>query len=366
MGMYANYPIALAPGMGLNAFFTYTVVLEMGYTWQVALGGVFISGIVFVILSVLRIREWIINSIPQALRYGIAAGIGLFLAFIALKSAGIVVDNPATLVDMGDLSAFPPLMAALGLFLIVAMASRQINGAVLYSILIITGLGILFGDIEYNGLMSTPPDVAATFMQLDIAGATEVGMISVIFAFLFVDLFDTSGTLIAVAQKGNLLDEKGNLPRLNKALLADSSATIAGSMLGTSTTTSYVESASGVSAGGRTGLTAVTVGCLFLLAILFSPLAGMVPAYATAGPLFFVAVLMMSSLVHIKWDDLLDAVPATLICITMPLTFSIAHGIAFGFISYAAVRIFAGKFDQLSASVLVLAALFVLKFVYFA
>ena len=366
MGMYANYPIALAPGMGLNAFFTYTVVLEMGYTWQVALGGVFISGIVFVILSVLRIREWIINSIPQALRYGIAAGIGLFLAFIALKSAGIVVDNPATLVDMGDLSAFPPLMAALGLFLIVAMASRQINGAVLYSILIITGLGILFGDIEYNGLMSTPPDVAATFMQLDIAGATEVGMISVIFAFLFVDLFDTSGTLIAVAQKGNLLDEKGNLPRLNKALLADSSATIAGSMLGTSTTTSYVESASGVSAGGRTGLTAVTVGCLFLLAILFSPLAGMVPAYATAGPLFFVAVLMMSSLVHIKWDDLLDAVPATLICITMPLTFSIAHGIAFGFISYAAVRIFAGKFDQLSASVLVLAALFVVKFIYFA
>lgn len=366
MGMYANYPIALAPGMGLNAFFTYTVVLEMGYTWQVALGGVFISGIVFVILSVLRIREWIINSIPQALRYGIAAGIGLFLAFIALKSAGIVVDNPATLVDMGDLSAFPPLMAALGLFLIVAMASRQINGAVLYSILIITGLGILFGDIEYNGLMSTPPDVAPTFMQLDIAGATEVGMISVIFAFLFVDLFDTSGTLIAVAQKGNLLDEEGNLPRLNKALLADSSATIAGSMLGTSTTTSYVESASGVSAGGRTGLTAVTVGCLFLLAILFSPLAGMVPAYATAGPLFFVAVLMMSSLVHIKWDDLLDAVPATLICITMPLTFSIAHGIAFGFISYAAVRIFAGKFDQLSASVLVLAALFVVKFIYFA
>ena len=366
MGMYANYPIALAPGMGLNAFFTYTVVLEMGYTWQVALGGVFISGIVFVILSVLRIREWIINSIPQALRYGIAAGIGLFLAFIALKSAGIVVDNPATLVDMGDLSAFPPLMAALGLFLIVAMASRQINGAVLYSILIITGLGILFGDIEYNGLMSPPPDVAATFMQLDIAGATEVGMISVIFAFLFVDLFDTSGTLIAVAQKGNLLDEKGNLPRLNKALLADSAATIAGSMLGTSTTTSYVESASGVSAGGRTGLTAVTVGCLFLLAILFSPLAGMVPAYATAGPLFFVAVLMMSSLVHIKWDDLLDAVPATLICITMPLTFSIAHGIAFGFISYAAVRIFAGKFDQLSASVLVLAALFVVKFIYFA
>lgn len=365
MGFLANYPIALAPGMGLNAFFTYTVVLEMGYSWQAALGGVFISGIVFVILSIFKIREWIINSIPQALRFGIAAGIGLFLALIALKSAGIVVDNPATLVSLGDLTALPPLMAALGLFLIVAMTSRNINGAVMYSILIITGLGILFGDIAFQGLVSTPPDVSATFMQLDIAAATEIGMISVIFAFLFVDLFDTSGTLIAVAQKGNLLNKDGSLPRLNKALLADSSATIAGSMLGTSTTTSYVESASGVSAGGRTGLTAVVVGLLFLLALFFSPLAGMVPAYATAGPLFFVAVLMLSSLAHIDWNDLLDAVPAALVCIIMPLTFSIAHGIAFGFIAYAAVRIFAGKFNQLSASVLVLAALFVLKFIYF-
>ncbi|WP_448212111.1 NCS2 family permease [Colwellia sp. MEBiC06753] len=365
MGFIANYPIALAPGMGLNAFFTYTVVLEMGYSWQVALGGVCISGIVFVILSLMRIREWLINSIPQALRSGIAAGIGLFLAFIALKSAGIVVDNPATFVDLGDITTLPPIMAALGLFLIVAMVIRGYNGAVMYAILIITGIGILIGDIEYHGLISTPPDITPTFMQLDLAGATEIGMISVIFAFLFVDLFDTSGTLIAVAQKGNLLDKDGNLPRLDKALLADSTATIAGSMLGTSTTTSYVESAAGVSAGGRTGLTAVVVGVLFLLALLFSPLAGMVPAYATAGPLFFVAVLMLSSLAHIEWDDLLDAVPATLICITMPLTFSIADGIAFGFISYAAVRIFSGKFKELSPSVLILAALFVIKFVYF-
>lgn len=364
MGFVANYPIALAPGMGLNAFFTYTVVLELNYSWQVALGGVFISGIVFIILSIFRVREWIINSIPEALRYGIAAGIGMFLAFIGLKNAGIVVDNPNTLVDLGEITALPAMLAAIGLFTIVALTTHKINGAVLISILFITLLGFIVGDVEYAGIIAAPPSVAPTFMQLDILGATEVGMISVIFAFLFVDLFDTSGTLVAVAQKGELLDKQGKLPRLGKALLADSTATVAGSMLGTSTTTSYVESAAGVAAGGRTGLTAVFVGCLFLLALFFAPLAGMVPAYATSGPLFFVAVLMMSSLRHIHWDDLLEAVPATLICIVMPLTFSIAHGIAFGFIAYAAVRIFSGRFNQLSVSVTILAALFVIKYIY--
>lgn len=365
MGFLANYPIALAPGMGLNAFFTYTVVLEMGYTWQVALGGVFISGIIFIILSLFKVREWIINSIPHALRMGIAAGIGLFLAFIGLKNAGIVVDNPATLVNLGDITALSPILSALGLFLIVALTTRKINGAVMISILIITFIGFLLGDIEYHGLVSMPPDIAPTFMQLDIIGATEIGMISVIFAFLFVDLFDTTGTLVAVAQKGDLLAKDNSFPRLGKALMADSTATVAGSMLGTSTTTSYVESVAGVSAGGRTGLTAVVVGVLFILATFFAPLAGIVPAYATAGPLFFVAVLMLSSLKNIEWDNLLDAVPATLICITMPLTFSIAHGIALGFISYAAVRIFSGKFNQLSISVSVIALLFVIKFIYF-
>lgn len=365
MGFIANYPIALAPGMGLNAFFTYTVVLEMGYSWQIALGGVFISGVIFVVLSIFKIREWIINSIPQALRYGIAAGIGLFLALIGLKNAGMVVDNPATLVSLGDITAAEPLLAALGLLLIVAMVVRGVNGAVMYSILAITGLSLLLGKVEFNGIFSLPPEVAPTLMQLDIVGALDITMVSVIFAFLFVDLFDTSGTLVAVAEKGNLLNKDGSLPRLNKALLADSSATIAGSMLGTSTTTSYVESAAGVSAGGRTGLTAVVVGCLFLLALFFSPLAAMVPAYATAAPLFFVAVLMLSSLAKIDWQDLLDAVPAALICITMPLTFSIAHGIAFGFISYAAVRLCSGKHKELSMSVLFLAALFIVKFAYF-
>lgn len=366
MGFLANYPIALAPGMGLNAFFTYTVVLDMGYTWQVALGGVFFSGIIFIFLSLLNIREWIINSIPQSLRFGIAAGIGLFLAFIALKNAGIVVDSPATLLTLGDITSMPAIFAAVGLFLIVGLANRGVNGAVMISILVITLLGIIFGEVQYQGLVSMPPSVAPTLMQLDITGALEVGMLSVIFAFLFVDLFDTSGTLIAVAQRGNLLDKHGNFPRLGKALLADSTATVAGSVLGTSTTTSYVESTAGVSAGGRTGLTAVTVGLLFILALLFSPLAAMVPAYATAGPLFYVAVLMLAGLVNVKWDDLSEAVPVTIICITMPLTFSIANGIAFGFISYVAVRAFSGQFNKIDISVLCLAILFLIKFAFFA
>ena len=365
MGFIANYPIALAPGMGLNAFFTYTVVLDMGYSWQVALGGVFISGIVFILLSLFSIREWIINSIPHALRSGIAAGIGLFLALIALKNAGIVVDSPATLVTLGDITAIEPILAAIGLFVIVGLASKGINGSVMLSIIIITLLALLLGKVEYQGIVSIPPSVMPTFMQLDIAGALEVGMLSVIFAFLFVDLFDTSGTLIAVAQRGKLLAKDGSFPRLGKALLADSTATVAGSMLGTSTTTSYVESTAGVAAGGRTGLTAVVVGSLFLLAILFSPLAAMVPAYATAGPLFYVAVLMMSGLVNIDWDDLLDAVPVAIICITMPLTFSIAHGIAFGFISYVAVRLFSGKVKTLNISVVILALLFIGKFAFY-
>ena len=366
MGFLANYPIALAPGMGLNAFFTYTVVLEMGYSWQVALGGVFISGVVFLILSLVNIREWIVNSIPHSLRFGIAAGIGLFLAFIALKNAGIVADSPATLVTLGSVTTLEPILAILGLFLIVGLANRGVNGAVMISILVITLIGILAGNISYTGMVSMPPPVAPTFLQLDISGALEVGMLSVIFAFLFVDLFDTSGTLIAVAQRGNLLDKNGTLPRLGKALLADSGATVAGSMLGTSTTTSYVESTAGVSAGGRTGLTAVVVGILFLCALFFSPLAAMVPAYATAGPLFFVAVLMVAGLTHVDWTDLSEAVPVTVTLVTMPLTFSIAQGIAFGFISYAAVRIFSGRFNELNLSVTFLALLFIAKFAFFS
>ncbi|WP_297897403.1 NCS2 family permease [Shewanella sp.] len=364
MGLMANYPIALAPGMGLNAFFTYTVVGEMGYSWETALGAVFLSGICFLILSLVRIREWIVNSIPMSLRLGIAAGIGLFLALIGLKSAGIVVASPATLVTMGDITAFPAVMAVLGFFLIIAMVQRGMKSAVILSILIITGLGLVFGDVQYNGIVSMPPSVAPTFMKMDLSQVFEVTMLSVVFAFLFVDLFDTSGTLVAVAQRGGFLDDKGRLPRLNRALTADSLATIAGAAFGTSTTTSYIESTSGVSAGGRTGLTAVVVGLLFIAALFLSPLAGMIPAYATAGTLFYVAILMMSGLVHVEWEDLTEAAPVVVVCILMPLTFSIATGIAFGIISYAAIKLMTGRFSDLNLGIIVLAALFVAKFIY--
>ncbi|MEE1979288.1 NCS2 family permease [Shewanella xiamenensis] len=364
MGLMANYPIALAPGMGLNAFFTYTVVGEMGYSWETALGAVFLSGICFLILSLVRIREWIVNSIPMSLRIGIAAGIGLFLALIGLKSAGIVVASPATLVTMGDITAFPAVMAVLGFFLIIAMVQRGMKSAVILSILIITGLGLVFGDVHYNGIVSMPPSIAPTFMAMDLSQVFEVTMLSVVFAFLFVDLFDTSGTLVAVAQRGGFLDEKGRLPRLNRALTADSLATIAGAALGTSTTTSYIESTAGVSAGGRTGLTAVVVGLLFILALFLSPLAGMIPAYATAGTLFYVAILMMSGLVHVEWEDLTEAAPVVVVCILMPLTFSIATGIALGIISYTAIKLLTGRFSDLNIGVLVLAAMFIAKFIY--
>lgn len=364
MGFYANYPVALAPGMGLNAFFTYAVVLDMGYTWEVALGAVFLSGCCFLFLSLFKIREWIINSIPLPMRKGIAAGIGLFLALIALKNAGIVVDNPATLVSLGDMTALPAILASLGFFLVIALMHYKVKGGVMLAILIITALGLIFGDVQYAGIISMPPSVAPTFLQMDIAGAFNVGMISIVFAFLFVDLFDTSGTLIAVADKAKLLDKQGNLPRLNRALLADSGASIAGSMMGTSTTTSFIESISGVAAGGRTGLTAVVVGLLFLASLFFAPLAGMVPAYATAGALLYVAVLMVSGLQSINWDDITEAAPVVIVALMMPLTFSIANGIALGFITYAAIKVLSGKAKELSASVWFLAALFLLKLIF--
>jgi adenine/guanine/hypoxanthine permease len=364
MGFLANYPIALAPGMGLNAFFTYTVVGEMGYSWETALGAVFMSGVCFLVLSLAKIREWIVNSIPMSLRFGIAAGIGLFLALIGLKSAGIVVASPATLVTMGDITSFPALMSCLGFFLIIAMVHRGLKAAVIFSVMAITVLGLIFGDVSYQGLVAMPPSVMPTLMKMDLSSVLELSMLSVIFAFLFVDLFDTSGTLVAVAQRGGLLDEKGRLPRVKRALTADSLATIAGATLGTSTTTSYIESTAGVSAGGRTGLTAVVVGLLFLAALFISPLAGMVPTYATAGVLFYVAILMMSGLVHVDWDDLTEAAPVVVVCLLMPLTFSIANAIGFGFISYVAIKSMTGKFSDLNWGILFVAALFVAKFIY--
>lgn len=366
MGLIANYPIALAPGMGLNAFFTYTVVGQMGYTWQVALGAVFLSGVIFLFLSLFKIREWVINSIPMPLRLSITAGIGLFLGLIALQKAGIVVSNPDTMVGLGDLSKHGPILAALGFFMIVALSYRKVTGAVLISIFVITAIAVTLGDTQYHGVFSLPPSIMPTIMELDIKGALDIGLVSVIFAFLFVDLFDTSGTLIGVTQKGGLLDKDGNMPRLGRALLADSTATMAGAVLGTSTTTSYVESTAGITVGGRTGLTACIVGLLFLLCLFISPLAQMIPIYATAPALFFVAVLMTSGLAQIDWEDLTVAAPVVTATLSMPLTFSIANGIAFGFISWTAIKLISGRWRDLSLAMWVLSLLFVIKLGFFA
>ncbi len=365
MGLWANYPIALAPGMGLNAFFSYTVVGSMGYSWEVALGAVFLSGLMFFLLSIFRIREWIINSIPMALRSAIAAGIGLFLALIALKNAGIVIDHPETLVAMGDLTQPGALLAAGGFAVIVALAYRKVTGAVMIGILLVTAISLLTGLSQADGVVSAPPSLTPTFMQLDIKGALEVGMLSIIFAFLFVDLFDTSGTLIGVAQRANLVDKDGKMPRLGRALMADSTATMAGAALGTSTTTSYIESAAGTAAGGRTGLTACVVALLFLLSLFFSPLAGAVPAFATAPALLFVAVLMTGGLVQVDWDDLTEAAPVVITAVMMPLTFSIANGIAAGFIVWTAIKLLSGRWRDLNLSLYILAGLFIIKLALF-
>lgn len=365
MGFYANWPVGLAPGIGLTAFFAYTVVGEMGYSWQVALGAVFISGVVFLLLSIFRVRQWIIDSIPMSLRQALAAGVGLFLAIIALKSAGIVTASPATLVTLGDLTSSDAALAALSFFLIAALAHRRMLGAVMIGILVVTGIALLMGKVQFAGVLSAPPAMAPTFLQLDIAGAFNVGMISVIFAFLFVDLFDTAGTLLSAAERAKLLDEKGQLPGMGKALMADSSASAVGSLIGASTTTTYVESTAGIAAGGRTGLTAVVCAALFLLAMFFSPLVGMVPACATAGALMYVAVLMTSGLSAIDWDDITEAAPAVIAAVMMPLSFSIANGIALGFIAYAAIKALSGRGREVSISVYALAALFTAKFMFF-
>ncbi|MGM0521093.1 MAG: NCS2 family permease [Pseudomonadota bacterium] len=364
MGIWANYPIAQAPGMGLNAFFTYGVVLGMGYAWEAALGAVFLSGFCFFLLSIFKIREWIINSIPLSLRLGIAAGIGLFLAMVALKNAGIVVSNPATYVALGDLSEPAAIYALVGFFVITALSYLKVTGAVMIGILGVTLVAIVLGHNEYGGLMSMPPSIAPTLMQMDVMAALDVAMLSVIFAFLFVDLFDTSGTLVGVAQRGKLLDKDGKLPRVGRAMMADSTASMAGAALGTSTTTSYIESTAGIAAGGRTGLTAVVVGVLFLLSLFFAPLAGSIPAYATAGALLYVAVLMAGSLAHADWDDSTEAAPVLIAALAMPLTFSIAEGIALGFISYVAIKTLSGRFKDLNIAVVLLALLFVAKFLF--
>ncbi|MTH63837.1 NCS2 family permease [Paracoccus shanxieyensis] len=367
MALWANWPIGMAPGMGLNAFFAFTVVGALGFTWQQALGAVFISGIIFLILSVTGIRRWLIAGIPSSMRSAIAAGIGMFLGLIALKNAGIVVDNPATLVGLGDVTQTGALLAILGFFTIAALDALKVRGSILIGILLVTVISIVIGASAFGGVMSMPPSIAPTFMQLDIAGALTVGIFHVILVMVLVEVFDATGTLIGVAKRAGLLTEgpahqnKG----LSRALMADSTAIVAGSMLGTSSTTAYVESASGVQAGGRTGLTALVVAVLFLLAMFFAPLAGSVPAYATAPALLYVACLMVREFEDIAWSDVTESAPAVLTALMMPFTYSIANGLAFGFVSYALIKLATGRAREVHPATWVVAALFVIRFAFF-
>ncbi|BDT59290.1 MAG: NCS2 family permease [Janthinobacterium lividum] len=362
MGLYANYPIAMAPGMGLNAYFAYAVVLGMGIPWPAALGAVFMSGCLFILVSLLGLRGMIVNGIPKSMRVAITVGLGMFLALIALKNAGIVVASPATLVKAGDLHKPEAIMAIVGFFAIVALDRLRVKGAILIGIVLVTVLSFFFGGNTYNGIFSAPPSIEPTLFKLDIMGALSVGIMNVVLVFFLVELFDATGTLMGVARRAGLLVE-GKMDRLNKALLADSGAIVAGSVLGTSSTTAYLESASGVQAGGRTGLTALTVAVLFLACLFIAPLAGVVPAYATAPALLFVACLMLSDLGEVEWGDSTESIPAAVTALVMPFTFSIAEGIAFGFISYAVLKLLTGRAREVAPVVWVIAALFTFKIV---
>lgn len=363
MGMYANYPIAMAPGMGLNAYFAYAVVNGMGFTWQAALGAVFISGCLFLLVSVFRIREMIVNGIPHSIRVAITAGIGLFLGIVSLRGAGLIVGNPATLVTLGNVHQPSVILAVIGFFVIVALDHLRVKGAILIGILSVTAASFFFAGNTFHGVVSMPPSLAPTLMQLDIMGALSVGILNVVLVFFLVELFDATGTLMGVANRAGLL-KQGKMDRLNKALLADSTAIMAGSLLGTSSTTAYIESASGVQAGGRTGLTALTVAALFLLCLFFSPLAGVVPAYATAPALLYVSCLMLRELVDLNWEDTTEAVPAVLTALMMPFTYSIANGVAFGFITYAGLKLFTGRMREVPVIVWIISAVFLFRFFY--
>ena len=360
MGLVANYPIALAPGMGLNAYFTYAVVKGMGISWQVALGAVFVSGIVFIILSLFKVREAIVNSLPNSLKYSIGGGIGLFLALVALKSAEVVVSNPNTLVSLGDIHSPQVLLTIVGFCFIVTLEHFRIRGGIIIGILVITAIASVAGLNEFKGIFAPVPSLAPTFLQLDFHDLFSMSLVSVIFVFFFVDLFDSTGVLIGVAGRAGLLVD-GKLPRVKKALLADSTAIVVGAGLGTSSTTAYVESAAGAAAGGRTGLTAVVVGLLMLASLWFSKLAASVPAYATAPALLYVGVLMMRSMTEIDWKDVSEAAPAFFTLIFMPFAYSIADGIAMGFISYALIKLFCGRVKEVSYMVWIIAVLWAFK-----
>ena len=365
MALLANYPLALAPGMGINAYFAYGVVKGLHFSWQAALGAVFLSGLLFLLLSLTRLRAWLVDAIPRSQKMAISAGIGLFLGIIALKEAGIVVASKETLVTLGDLKAAPALLASAGFLAMVALDRRTVPGAIMLAVLATAGAGILLGVSPFFGIAAAPPSLAPTFLQLDLRAAWDAGLATIVFVFLFVDLFDNTGTLIGVAHRAGLLDQDGRLPRAGRAFAAAALAAMGGALLGTSTVTSYIESAAGVKAGGCTGLTAITVAALFLLTLFLAPLAQSVPAYATAPALMFVACLMARGLAELDWDDPTEYAPAVVTALSMPLTFSIANGIALGFICYAAVKLLSGRFAEASPSMLVLAVLFVVKYALF-
>ena len=364
MGFFANWPIGLAPGMGLNAFFTYTVVGEMGYSWEVALGAVFLAGVLFFIMSITRLRAWMISSIPINLRIAMGAGVGLFIGLIGLKNGGIIVGNQATLLSLGEFSQIETLLAAIGFLIISILSVRKVTGAIIIGILATTLIAYFIGLIEFNGILSYPPEIAPTFMKLDILGALNLGMLTIIMSFLFVNLFDTTGTLLGVASRANLISNDENSDGLNKALKADSSASIFGTFFGCSPVTSYVESSAGVEAGGRTGLTSVVVGLLFLFAMFLSPLASIIPPYATAGALIYVAILMLSGMEKLNWSSTAELLPALVIIVMIPLTFSIADGIALGFLTYVFLKIFNGEYNDIASGAWFLTLIFISKFIF--
>ncbi|AEE58988.1 inner membrane protein YicO [Escherichia coli UMNK88] len=363
MGIFANLPVALAPAMGLNAFFAFVVVGAMGISWQTGMGAIFWGAVGLFLLTLFRIRYWMISNIPLSLRIGITSGIGLFIALMGLKNTGVIVANKDTLVMIGDLSSHGVLLGILGFFIITVLSSRHFHAAVLVSIVVTSCCGLFFGDVHFSGVYSIPPDISGVIGEVDLSGALTLELAGIIFSFMLINLFDSSGTLIGVTDKAGLIDGNGKFPNMNKALYVDSVSSVAGAFIGTSSVTAYIESTSGVAVGGRTGLTAVVVGVMFLLVMFFSPLVAIVPPYATAGALIFVGVLMTSSLARVNWDDFTESVPAFITTVMMPFTFSITEGIALGFMSYCIMKVCTGRWRDLNLCVVVVAALFALKII---
>ena len=365
MAFYGKLPFGLAPGMGLNAFFVYSVCLGMGYSWQFALTAILLEGFVFILLTVTNVREAIVNAIPLSLRNAISAGIGLFIAFIGLESAGVVVANDSTLVTLGDITGGSALLALIGLVITGFMFMRNTPGAILIGILTTMLIGIPMGVTEFKGVVSHPESIAPIFCQFELDQIFTLDMVVVVFTFLFIDMFDTVGTLVGVCTKANLVDDKGNIKRIKQAFMADAIATTAGALLGASTTTTYVESAAGVAQGGRSGLTALAVAGCFAVALFFSPLFLSIPAAATAPALIIVGLLMLESIVKIPFDDFTESLPAYVCIIMMPMTYSISNGILLGMIAYVLMNVVSGNYKKITPAMYILAVLFMLKFVLF-